>query len=243
MRVGDGRGVSRGCFGRRGGVDRSLRGRLVGRSVGAPRKPESVLASVVAMRRVPLQMGGVRGPGRGRIVVTVVGVMESARGTSRWRRWYRRREDDLARAPAGLDRARRRQSRAARWISVMNLGTPAASPPPIGPRSGDRADAAVADTFGRPLHDRISVTDRCNFRCTYCMPKESSGPTSRSCRGPRSSPSRRSAAPRGLRRTRGGSCGSPAASRSCGATWRSRRDARRHPPPRRSPDRPDPDDQ
>ena len=29
------------------------------------------------------------------------------------------------------------------------------------------------DRFGRPLHDlRISVTDRCNFRCTYCMPKE-----------------------------------------------------------------------
>ena len=29
------------------------------------------------------------------------------------------------------------------------------------------------DTLGRPLHDlRISVTDRCNFRCTYCMPKE-----------------------------------------------------------------------
>ncbi|RPI23401.1 MAG: GTP 3',8-cyclase MoaA, partial [Actinobacteria bacterium] len=28
------------------------------------------------------------------------------------------------------------------------------------------------DTLGRPLHDlRISVTDRCNFRCTYCMPK------------------------------------------------------------------------
>src|SRR5213594_3803015 len=31
----------------------------------------------------------------------------------------------------------------------------------------------LTDTFGRPLHDlRISVTDRCNFRCTYCMPKE-----------------------------------------------------------------------
>jgi len=29
------------------------------------------------------------------------------------------------------------------------------------------------DTFRRPLRDlRISVTDRCNFRCTYCMPKE-----------------------------------------------------------------------
>jgi GTP 3',8-cyclase len=30
-----------------------------------------------------------------------------------------------------------------------------------------------ADSVGRPLRDlRISVTDRCNFRCTYCMPKE-----------------------------------------------------------------------
>lgn len=29
------------------------------------------------------------------------------------------------------------------------------------------------DQLGRPLRDlRISVTDRCNFRCTYCMPKE-----------------------------------------------------------------------
>ena len=29
------------------------------------------------------------------------------------------------------------------------------------------------DQLSRPLHDlRISVTDRCNFRCTYCMPKE-----------------------------------------------------------------------
>ena len=30
----------------------------------------------------------------------------------------------------------------------------------------------VSDTLGRPLRDlRISVTDRCNFRCNYCMPK------------------------------------------------------------------------
>src|SRR3954454_17466089 len=29
------------------------------------------------------------------------------------------------------------------------------------------------DTLNRPLRDlRISVTDRCNFRCVYCMPKE-----------------------------------------------------------------------
>ncbi|MDP1831089.1 MAG: GTP 3',8-cyclase MoaA [Geothrix sp.] len=33
------------------------------------------------------------------------------------------------------------------------------------------------DTLGRPLRAlRISVTDRCNFRCTYCMPKEVFGP-------------------------------------------------------------------
>jgi len=32
---------------------------------------------------------------------------------------------------------------------------------------------ATTDTLARPLRDlRISVTDRCNFRCTYCMPKE-----------------------------------------------------------------------
>ena len=31
----------------------------------------------------------------------------------------------------------------------------------------------IEDTLHRPLHDlRISVTDRCNFRCVYCMPKE-----------------------------------------------------------------------
>lgn len=33
--------------------------------------------------------------------------------------------------------------------------------------------ALLADRFDRPLRDlRISVTDRCNFRCVYCMPKE-----------------------------------------------------------------------
>ncbi|MGP7812336.1 GTP 3',8-cyclase MoaA [Glutamicibacter soli] len=33
--------------------------------------------------------------------------------------------------------------------------------------------AALLDARSRPLHDlRISVTDRCNFRCVYCMPKE-----------------------------------------------------------------------
>ena len=41
---------------------------------------------------------------------------------------------------------------------------PALSTPPGG---------RLADRFDRPLRDlRISVTDRCNFRCSYCMPKE-----------------------------------------------------------------------
>src|SRR5438876_5670702 len=46
-------------------------------------------------------------------------------------------------------------------------------------RDSTRTQAATVplmdplDTLGRPLRDlRISVTDRCNFRCTYCMPKE-----------------------------------------------------------------------
>lgn len=40
------------------------------------------------------------------------------------------------------------------------------------------AVATTTDTFGRVLRDlRISVTDRCNFRCPYCMPAEIYGAT------------------------------------------------------------------
>ena len=36
-----------------------------------------------------------------------------------------------------------------------------------------QANGLIADQRGRTLRDlRISVTDRCNFRCNYCMPKE-----------------------------------------------------------------------
>jgi cyclic pyranopterin phosphate synthase len=46
--------------------------------------------------------------------------------------------------------------------------------PHVGPLA---AGARPADTLGRPLRDlRVSVTDRCNFRCTYCMPKDVFGP-------------------------------------------------------------------
>ncbi|MFQ5615379.1 MAG: GTP 3',8-cyclase MoaA [Anaerolineales bacterium] len=45
------------------------------------------------------------------------------------------------------------------------------SPPPL-----EENNSNVTDRFNRPLRDlRISVTDRCNFRCTYCMPREAFG--------------------------------------------------------------------
>jgi cyclic pyranopterin phosphate synthase len=60
---------------------------------------------------------------------------------------------------------------------------------PAGPVADERAGlhraetlgggrgAALLDERGRPLRDlRISVTDRCNFRCSYCMPREVFGP-------------------------------------------------------------------
>ncbi len=43
-------------------------------------------------------------------------------------------------------------------------------------RQAARVDGPLVDQLGRPLRDlRISVTDRCNFRCTYCMPKDKFG--------------------------------------------------------------------
>ena len=48
-----------------------------------------------------------------------------------------------------------------------------ASTPPLPADGTPFAGGPLLDTLGRPLHDlRISVTDRCNFRCSYCMPKE-----------------------------------------------------------------------
>jgi GTP 3',8-cyclase len=44
--------------------------------------------------------------------------------------------------------------------------------PPV-PAQARPANGLLTDALGRPLRDlRISVTDRCNFRCSYCMPKE-----------------------------------------------------------------------
>lgn len=46
------------------------------------------------------------------------------------------------------------------------------TPSVTGPSRSDSAPG-LADRFGRPVRDlRISITDKCNFRCVYCMPKE-----------------------------------------------------------------------
>lgn len=60
-----------------------------------------------------------------------------------------------------------------RVIPVYDL-RPGALPIPLSSAGIRRAPGlATSDTLGRPLRDlRISVTDRCNFRCSYCMPKE-----------------------------------------------------------------------
>ena len=48
-----------------------------------------------------------------------------------------------------------------------------AHPLPIQGLSAHQVTGQVLDRLNRPLRDlRISVTDRCNFRCSYCMPKE-----------------------------------------------------------------------
>ena len=40
-------------------------------------------------------------------------------------------------------------------------------------RTEDDRRTAITDRLGRPLRDlRVSLTDECNFRCTYCMPEE-----------------------------------------------------------------------
>ncbi len=59
----------------------------------------------------------------------------------------------------------------------MSDGRQRPSRPALRSVPADSADAAdnppLVDRFNRGLRDlRISVTDRCNFRCTYCMPEE-----------------------------------------------------------------------
>jgi cyclic pyranopterin phosphate synthase len=58
-------------------------------------------------------------------------------------------------------------------FAINDLRRGLASPGLRAPASGLLPGQDRLDVLGRPLRDlRISVTDRCNFRCSYCMPKE-----------------------------------------------------------------------
>ncbi len=63
-----------------------------------------------------------------------------------------------------------------RIIQLLDMRTARLAVPDVSAADQSAADqpaGEVRDRLGRPLRDlRISVTDRCNFRCTYCMPKE-----------------------------------------------------------------------
>lgn len=73
--------------------------------------------------------------------------------------------------------------RDARFIPLQPVSAPPSYgalvrplPEPL-PLSSGGTPNAVLDTLSRPLRDlRISVTDRCNFRCGYCMPRSTYGP-------------------------------------------------------------------
>jgi GTP 3',8-cyclase len=53
-------------------------------------------------------------------------------------------------------------------MTIVELGVPSLGPAQPAPTTG-----GLVDTFGRIATDlRVSLTDRCNLRCTYCMPAE-----------------------------------------------------------------------
>ena len=77
-----------------------------------------------------------------------MGPVQLTSGTSGACRWYRPVQDRFRRKPG--------------YHGLVDT-----------PQTGFDGRPGVTDTLGRAMRDlRISVTDRCNFRCTYCMPKE-----------------------------------------------------------------------
>ncbi|KAB3523124.1 GTP 3',8-cyclase MoaA [Corynebacterium sp. zg254] len=58
-------------------------------------------------------------------------------------------------------------------MSVVALGTPFPPAPSTAERRDALANPVLDDRYGRVARDlRVSLTDRCNLRCTYCMPEE-----------------------------------------------------------------------
>jgi GTP 3',8-cyclase len=58
-------------------------------------------------------------------------------------------------------------------MTVTSLGVPSV----YRPIQGAPADGPLVDTYGRVATDlRVSLTDRCNLRCTYCLPEDADFP-------------------------------------------------------------------
>ena len=58
-------------------------------------------------------------------------------------------------------------------MTVTSLGVPSVYRPLPEISEGAPTDGPLLDTYGRIATDlRVSLTDRCNLRCTYCMPAE-----------------------------------------------------------------------
>jgi cyclic pyranopterin phosphate synthase len=58
-------------------------------------------------------------------------------------------------------------------MTVLDLGVPAVPGAGAPDTTGRPDDARLVDSWGRVATDlRVSLTDRCNLRCTYCMPAE-----------------------------------------------------------------------
>ena len=84
---------------------------------------------------------------------------------SRWRRWSPARVGALTvyDMVKGIEPRRRRSSASSCSTRPAARRT----------STGDSTREPLVDGHGRPIGDvRISVTDRCNFRCQYCMPAE-----------------------------------------------------------------------
>ncbi len=82
-----------------------------------------------------------------------------------------RHEGVLTRAPSRVNEAARENPQP----FPAGMGTPAILPQmSIAPPNNDRlAQAGLSDKQGRKIeYLRVSVTDRCNYRCTYCMPED-----------------------------------------------------------------------
>ncbi len=88
------------------------------------------------------------------------------------------RREQLPGANRGLNTVQKRVTKAVDNAGMAERVIPladqryAAAVPRV-PSQPVAPNGLLSDRLGRPLRDlRISVTDRCNFRCSYCMPKE-----------------------------------------------------------------------